>query len=155
ALAMRETLVSGNPGDIRLIVDLGATRGAIGRLEWRLGRPADAMRAWDQTREGLESARAAHPGDPAGALQLAAMEAMIGHSLAESALWEDAAAAFDRAAKNGWRDRLAALSRASLLAVTGNRELLEAQCGQMLDDYGQCAEATFANRLARRCALAP
>ncbi len=56
ALAIRESLAQSRPDEVRHIVDLSATRAAIGRLEWRVGRPADAIRAWDETRQGLESA---------------------------------------------------------------------------------------------------
>jgi serine/threonine-protein kinase len=155
ALALRESLVQSDPEEVRHQVDLAATRAAIGRLEWRLGRPADAMRDWTETRDGLESARQAHPNDPTIAEQLAALELIVGHSHAEAALWEEAAAAFERAASLGSRDRLTARSRASLMAVPGDRNGLEALCARMLDDYGESSEAMFTNRAAHWCALVP
>jgi tetratricopeptide (TPR) repeat protein len=153
ALALREALVQGHPGVVGHIVDLGATRGAIGRLEWRAGRPSDAMRAWDETRQDLESARQAHADDPAIAERLAALEMTVGYSHAEAALWEEAAAAFDRAVKDGSRSQLTSLFRASAMAVTGDRSGLELLCASMLEACGDATDAGVANRLARRCSL--
>ncbi len=156
ALATREALARDRPGDVRRRADLAATRAAIGRLQWRAGKLADAVRTWDAVRQGLESDLEKHPHEPAIAEQLAAMEMIVGHSYAEAALWEEAAESLRRAVRHGARDRSAvAFGLAGLLAVTGDRDGLEALCTRMLDDYGGTTEALFANGLARRCAMVP
>ena len=92
ALAMRESWCASRPGDARRLVDLAATRAAIGRLDWRLGKLADAIRAWDADPRGpgirpgrrIRTIRRSPSSSPR-------METIVGHSYAEAALWEDAA----------------------------------------------------------------
>src|SRR6185437_10449586 len=43
ALAARTNLVNSHPAEARHRADLGATRAAIGRLDWRSGRLAEAV----------------------------------------------------------------------------------------------------------------
>ena len=155
ALAIRESLAQSRPDEVRHIVNLSATRAAIGRLEWRVGRPADAIRAWDETRQGLESARQAHLNDPAIAQRLAALEMTVCYSHAEAGLWEAATAALERALKDGSRGRLIELYRVSLMAVNGDRDGLEVLCGRMLEEYADATDALSANELAGCCGLAP
>jgi eukaryotic-like serine/threonine-protein kinase len=155
ALAVRESLVRDHPDDARSRAALAATRAAIGRLHWRSGKLADAVRAWDDVRQGLESDLEAHPHEAAIAEQLAAIETTVGYSYAEAALWEEAAESLRRAVQHGSRDRLAALSRANLMAVTGDREGLKVLCARILDEYGRTTDASFANRMVLWCALAP
>src|SRR5262249_37265472 len=82
-------------------------------------------------------------------------EAMVGHSYAEVALWDEAAEALARAVRIGSRDRLLAGSRASLLAVIGDHQELGAVCTRILEDCGRTTESRFATWLARWCALVP
>jgi serine/threonine-protein kinase len=155
ALAARTSLVHSHPAEARYRADLGATRAAIGRLDWRAGRPAEAVKAWEEVRRGFESDLHAHPDEAAIAEQLAALEVTAGQSYAEAALWDEALDALGRAVRQGCRDRSVALSRASLLAVAGDRDGLKALCTRLLEDYGGTTEELFANRLARWCALVP
>jgi serine/threonine-protein kinase len=155
ALAARTNLVNSHPAEACHRADLGATRAAIGRLDWRAGRLAEAVKTWDEVRRGFESDLHAHPGQAAIAEQLAALEVTVGQSYADAALWDEALDALGRAVRHGSRDRSVALSRASLLAVVGDRDGLKALCKRLLEDYGATTEELFANRLALGCVLVP
>jgi tetratricopeptide (TPR) repeat protein len=155
ALTARAALVRDHPRDPRYRADLAATRVALARRDWRAGRLDVAVRSWDEARRDLESRREGHPNESVIADELAELEATVGHSHAEQALWEEAAAAMARAIRRGSRDWLVGGYRASLLALTGDRDGLRALCSEILDTYGRTTDATFASVLARWCALGP
>jgi serine/threonine protein kinase len=155
ALAGRAALVRDHPEEIRHLAGLAATGVALARLEWKAGRLSVAVRSWDEIRNNLESADRTRPHDPAIAEQLAQVEATIGQSYAERALWSEAFDAFARAVRRGMRDREVAIRQVSLLAVADDRDGLKALCNRMLDDYGRTTEFLFASAVARWCALVP
>jgi serine/threonine-protein kinase len=155
ALAAREALVRDHPQDAADRAGLAATRVALARLDWRAGRLAAAVHSWDEIRLFLESALAERPQEAALVQGLIELETTVGYSYAEVALWNEAAEALARAVRRGSQDRLVAGSRASLLAVTGDRQALSALCTRMLDEYGRTTEARFATWVARWCALVP
>jgi tetratricopeptide (TPR) repeat protein len=155
ALAARQAWVHDHPDDSSAFADLAATRIALARLDWRAGRLAEAVRSWNEIRQVLESTLAHRPRDAALTLAAIELDTTIGHSYAEVALWDEAAEALARAVRCGSPDRLLAGSRASLLAVRGDRPELRALCTRILDDYGRTTEALFATWVARWCALAP
>jgi serine/threonine protein kinase len=155
ALAAREALVRDQPENLGNLADLAATRIAMARLDWRENRLAEAVRSWDEIREGLESDLEKRPHDPVLTEALIELETTVGHAYAENALWEEATAALARAVGRGSRDRMLVGDRASLLAVARDRDGLRTLCTGMLDDYGRTTEAFFAGSLARWCALLP
>ncbi len=153
-LATREALVRDHPEDVRYRADLAATRTTIARLQWRTNRLDAAIRSWDEIRQGLESDLNGRPDDPVLAEVLIELETTVGHSYAEAALWDEANTALARAAGRGSKDILMAGYRASLLAITGDRDGLRAVCTGMQDDPRNL-EPLYASAVARWCALVP
>jgi tetratricopeptide (TPR) repeat protein len=82
------------------------------------------------------------------------LETTAGNSYAEAALWDEASAALARAVQRGSKDLFMACSRASLMAVTGDRGGIKAVCTAIVDDP-RTGDAGFASAVARWCALAP
>ena len=155
ALAARQALVRDDPGNARYRAEVASTRVALGRLAWKAGRFAEAADRWREVRHLLESAIAESPGEPVFAQQLAQSEAVIAHSYAERALWDEAAEAMERAFRHGLEDRTAAIQRMSLLAVTRRQDALVRFGPEVLDRCAKRVDPIVASELARCCAIAP
>jgi serine/threonine protein kinase len=154
ALALRQAQSRAAPREEVRLADLAATRLALGRLDWKAGRLEAAVQSWDEVRQTLESAVTAHAQDPFLAQVLVELETTVGHSYAEAALWDEASAALARAVQRGSRDLSMSCNRASLLALTGDRDGLRVVCNSIVDD-SRTGDSDFASDIARWCALAP
>ncbi len=155
ALAARQALVVGDPGNARFRADCASTRVAQGRLAWRAGRLAEAVGTWQEVDRQLEAEMKENPKEPVFAQELAEAERVMGQSYAEKALWSEAALAMAKAVRHGLTDRTAAVTRMSLLAVTRDRDGLLELGPELLSRYGKASESLVASGLARWCALVP
>jgi tetratricopeptide (TPR) repeat protein len=92
ALAEREALVRDDPEHTRdHRADVGLTRVALGHLDWRAGRLAEATAAWRQGLDMVEAAVADGPRNVHMLGQLAASERAIGNTYWAVGLWDEAA----------------------------------------------------------------
>jgi eukaryotic-like serine/threonine-protein kinase len=155
ALAARQTLVKGDPGNARYQADVASTRVAQGRNAWRAGRLAEAVGTWQEVCRKLEADMKKNPNEPVFVRQLAQAEVVIGQSYAEKALWSEASGAMTLAIRHGLSDHTAAVIRVSLLAVMRDRDALLELGPELLNRYGKTCSPLAASGLARWCALAP
>ncbi|HVX13048.1 MAG TPA: serine/threonine-protein kinase [Pirellulales bacterium] len=155
ALASYEKLAADFPTVPQYRSELALTRDNLGRMLADQGKHDEAEAAYRAALAIREKLVADAPTVPQYREELAVTHGELGHLYARAGQWREAASQYDRCLDLDAANHGCWMYAAALHAATGDLDGYRRTCAQMVEQFGDAADAQTAERTAKACLLMP
>jgi WD40 repeat protein/serine/threonine protein kinase/tetratricopeptide (TPR) repeat protein len=160
ARPLRRASVEAEPGNVQHQASLATLSLALGDVQWRHDRPADAVQSWQEGLELLEQLHKKQPKDNEYVKPLVAGHFQVFRAMADHALWSEAKEHLARAVELDPEDHQKWYELGPLLLWSCDADGYRRHCHAMLVRFGKTEDVRLqdvrlAERTAKACLLLP